>query len=1077
MAIQLSAVVALDHSKFGSGLSVMTQLAANASGAMMMAFGGITGEIFSMTKAFGLVGGAIATLKQISTVGMTAEQSMADLRVETGFSAETLKALSGEATNLSSKMTASMPEIVGAMRQLHAAGATTAEEIKSALVPALELARLSGLEMKIATDDLMKTLVLFGQGAGDAAHTVDMFVAAAGTEHLAGFTEGMLAASTTAHALGISMGETAAVLSIFEKNGIEGSAAGQQLAGVMSKMIDLGVAMKGTIGSALAGWKPDAEGFAGAIDRIANSGATATEIYDAFGKKTGKAILALVQEGKPALESLTAAINQGGDASGLMAEKNDTLGAGIKMLQNTIQNLNVMAFTPMSDSLQSAVKQIQNMIEWFGKLTQAMIGGDWSKVKTMLTDVFDSALKSAREAFDGIREGAGKIADAFKGINWGDSFSTLTTAAVNAWNTITSETSAALGKITAYLKGQNWSEVWDSVKQGAVTAFNFWYGHVAEVWGKIAAYLKNINGAELWDAIRAGAMKVWSEIESIAKAVWPTIQKYAENVWTAIAEAGRVAWEAIKQAWSTVDWSKVMDDISAGFDKATAKVKEFGNSLVQYIGLPQTFTALGNLIENLKESFGNLKDGAVALFGTLSKVDWSSVLQAALKGIDVILSTLIGTINLVLASVNGLIAGWQSLSDGTKAVLAVYAGTAGIVGAFILFVDIVGKASIALTAFVFAMQASAVSAMETFYIKLMLCNTSMAAFPMLSAAMVAGAAAIGVGLGLLIRQIPGVSDAIDGLFISVGKFIGVVEKEDPVLKANAERLKEMRIAAVAMIEANEKDEALDKMTASLMEQEDQAAEARNTMIELAKATSSVAPAVEAVSTSLASGSAFYDKFTAKQNESAQATLSEIVAMRQFAPATATMIGNLDGLNTAMGKTAEISKTMAQSFADIRNMNVGIKIELPEMTNAKVEVWKKFFETIAALASKNISLDIKLPQMLNATVEIWKKFFEMLNATAGKAVNIDIKLPEMSNMLVKTWEKFMAMLNEVSGKTVSINIQLPKMTDSIADSWKKFFSVFKGGDVSIPDIGTINADISSIASSLKILAALKGVVWA
>ena len=40
MALTLQAVVALDHSKFGSGLSSLTRLASNASGAMMMAFGG-----------------------------------------------------------------------------------------------------------------------------------------------------------------------------------------------------------------------------------------------------------------------------------------------------------------------------------------------------------------------------------------------------------------------------------------------------------------------------------------------------------------------------------------------------------------------------------------------------------------------------------------------------------------------------------------------------------------------------------------------------------------------------------------------------------------------------------------------------------------------------------------------------------------------------------------------------------------------------------------------------------------------------------------------------------------------------
>jgi len=1075
MSIQLQAVVALNTDGMKGGLSSMGAMVSDAAGAMMASFGGVTTEILAMGKAFGPVGAAIATLKEVSSAGMGVQQSIANLRAETGFTSTEIKGLTDLAMSMSTKMTAGTGEITKAMAALHANGSITAEAIKTGLVPALQLADVAGMDVAAAADVMNTTMKNFGLTAVDTTRFVNVLAEASNPVEMQAFTEALLRASQTAQGYGISLNETAAMMKLFEEAGIEGGKAGQAFTMVMDKLSDAAKTMKGAIGAALAGWNPAVEGMAGALDRLKSSSISSQKILEAFGPRVGGAMVKMMAEGGPALTALADGMDKGRTQAGLYKEKNATLGAELKKLGNVIENLNVSAFLPMSKALAGLIVDIQEVIQWFGKLVAALMAGDWSKVKTMLTDVFDSALKSAQEAFDGIRAGAGKLADMFKSINWGDSFSTLKTAALNTWDAIISATSAALSRITAYLRGQNWSEVWDSAKQGAIAAFNFWYGHVAEVWGKIAGYLKGINGAELWEAIKAGATKVWAEIESIAKAVWPTIQKYAENVWTAIAEAGRGAWEAIKQAWSTVDWSKVMDDISSGFDKAVAKVREFGNSLVQYIGLPQTFTALSNLLDALKVTFAHVANGARELFAVLKDVKRVDVLNSALKTLDAVLSSIVIVAKSAVQTINGMIEGWNSLSDITKIFIAVLSGLIGGAAGLIVLAVKIYDATVAIKAMAVASQLLATSQLETLALKLMYVKDAIIAFATASSTMVVAAGLAGAGLGLLIRQIPGVSDAIDGLFISAGKFLGLVEKEDPVLKANAERLKEMRIAMSDMITANEKEEALDKMTASLMEQEDQAAEARNTMIELAKATASVAPAVDNVSSAINSSSAFYDKFTSKQNESARATLNDIVAMRQFTPAALLMIDPLKNMGNAMGATATETDKLSESTGTVKVNVTDLVGMLAAFKGGKISSFdvSGFISAMKQLKEglKDFTLpEIKLPDFSKFTIpklhglEV-ADFISGITKLANGLKGIDfgnLKMPDFSaikipNISSHAVDSFISSMRSLKNGLMNIDFgSLGKMDINI-----------KGGGGAEEKLGEI----------LGLLKGAKGIVWA
>ena len=998
MALTLQAVVALDHSKFGSGLSSLTRLASNASGAMMMAFGGVTGEIFAMTKAFGAAGAAVGVMKQSITVGASFEQQMANVASVTGIVGDELDQVANAARDMAKETKFTATEAATALYSLGSAGISTADGLINTLKPSLLLAGATLSDTSLATETMTAALAAFSLPASEATNVANQLAGAIASSpaNMERMSDAMKAAGPAAASLGISLEKAVAEVAMFNLVGLRGQMAGQAFRQVLTQLSKQAKDSSTEIGAALKGWDSSTEGITGAVRRLNSAGVTSKFVFTELGQRAGPALALLMKKGADAMDNLAARITASADVQKIYNIQMDTLIGKFSIFKSAIEEIWHVLFTKMSPALQQASDEMTKVADAVSKLIKAMLAGDWLTVAKMFSTLWDNIISGVKGVFESVREYAGKMADVFKNINWGDSFSTLTTSAVAAFTNIWTEAQSSISKISAFLKGQDWGAVWDNVKQGFVTAVNFWYSSLAEVWGRM-------------EGILSGAIE---------------------------------------------------------------KAKDFGATLFQNIGLPATFAQLLNALDSLKITFGHVVDGAKSLFRALSDVSWLGVQSSAIKMLDTVLSALIGTFNLVIKGINALIsiiktlkAGWDSLDSGSRIMIATFVGSFSVLTA-IQAIDLAMTAMASKAIPLLIARFTALIAL----LKVYLTVTNLA---------VAGALAFGVGLGLLIRQIPGVASGLDSLVVKIGQFFHAVETEDQALKRSADAMKVKAEAYRAQLAVQNKAtaateasmRAADDHADALNAQEDAAAEARNALIAATQAVKEYTPAVK-------TNSAFLDAFTAKQAGAYKVTLDQVVAMRSFAPASAAMGMSLGSLGEKMTAMAPAAKTMQDAFNDLSNMNVAIKIDLPEsMTSRRVEIWKEFFDALKDVTAHAVDIDIKLPPMLSHTVEIWSKFFEMLNATAAKAIKIEVDLPQMSNMLVKIWEKFFTLLNTTADKALSIDIQLPEMNTQIAESWKKFFSVFKGGDVTIPDIGAINDDISSIAGSLRTLASLKGVIWA
>lgn len=1091
MALALQAIVSLDKTGFASGLSGLSQAVSNVTGAMSMAFGGVASEIIAMSRAFGPVGGAVAALKNVSTAGMEIEQSLAEVASLTNEGAAAIGKFGQLADTVTKSTKFGMTDVVQAMNMFAAAGYESADVMQSVLKPGLDLAAAGGTSTANAVSVMVSALKTFGLEASQATNVANLFAGGANVSmaSVESLGEGMVYAGSVASAYGMKLNETIGVLSLYADKGMQGSVAGTAFAQSMAALTKAANEGKTAIGEALKGWNPAVEGMEGAIKRLETSGISATTVLAEFGRQGGKAVASLLNSGSEAIANYTAKVGEVGDAADVAAQRQDTLKGSLADLKGEFERLQFELYGVVKDGLTGFIQSTVEATQWVINLLQAMKGGDWSTVKAMFVGVFDSALASAKAAFDGIREGAGKIADAFKGIDWGKTWETLKTTAESAWKSVETSAITAMAKIGAYLKAQDWGAVWDSVKQGAITAFNFWYGYVAEVWGKIAAYLKGINGADLFEAIKSGAVKVWTEIESISKAVWPTIQKYAENAFAAISEAGRMAFEAVKQAWNTVDWSKVLDDIKAGFNSAIVDLQGSFLGIRGYLtdALDSAYQVALGWWSDLNDLIRDVEWGELASSAFVAMADVADYIVSAFESlvssgvIKDVFYRIGETIGVVLkAAFDGIGAwfgsafydlesgNWKERSTsffrsvfigGLEAITSLFIGLlSGLFGKNVVDNVVVG-AQLMMLDIKLAIQSKIGDILEVF-------NQLMAGIITTTSG---GAAAVAEAFGL-----KGTADEIRAKSAEFSASFS--SGTNVMIRAASETRAEIKLLEDYITNLNYPVQAVTIAMADMTDAEN----------EQVIATQKAQDATDAQVNAMEAMRGAVEAYTPALADMTDAENERMVAAQEAQDASDSAVNAMEAMAMKATKSVEPIKAMANAFSasakDIRSINVGIKIELPKITQTMLKVWATFLNAIKGLGEIKVAIGVDLPVITERMLAAWGTFLKAIAAVKAE-VKLSIELPKITENALNSWTKFIDKIKGMSAD-VKVNVSLPTMNDAIAESWGKFFDIFKEGslDLKIPNAsgatgGTGGTDMASIAASLKELVAMKGVIWA
>lgn len=170
-------------------------------------------------------------------VGVEFEREMSRVAAISGATGRDFDLLQEKARELGRTTEFTAAQAAQAMSELAMGGFNT-QQILAGVTPALDLARVSGMELAEAADLIAVSVGGFRMEAGEATRIVDVLSKAAinTSSNVRDFGEAFKYVVPAAAATGRSVEEVSAALAIMAKSGIRGAMAGTALRGIMMKM-------------------------------------------------------------------------------------------------------------------------------------------------------------------------------------------------------------------------------------------------------------------------------------------------------------------------------------------------------------------------------------------------------------------------------------------------------------------------------------------------------------------------------------------------------------------------------------------------------------------------------------------------------------------------------------------------------------------------------------------------------------------------------------------------------------------------------------------------------------------------
>lgn len=200
-----------------------------SAGTMLTA--GVTAPIISLGKSVIETGATFdATMDQVAAVSRKPGQSLIELKQDT-------QMLREEAIRLGSSTFFSAQEVADGMVIMSKAG-WDAQDIMDGMGGVLDSASASGENLSTVSTVLVDSLTAFGLSASHATDIADLFTqsANAGTLDIKDLGQSMKYAGPVASALGMSVTDTTAAITMMSKAGIKGSQAGTSLRRILLNM-------------------------------------------------------------------------------------------------------------------------------------------------------------------------------------------------------------------------------------------------------------------------------------------------------------------------------------------------------------------------------------------------------------------------------------------------------------------------------------------------------------------------------------------------------------------------------------------------------------------------------------------------------------------------------------------------------------------------------------------------------------------------------------------------------------------------------------------------------------------------
>ena len=574
MPLALQAVVSLNPSSFNKGMSSIQRNVSNATGAIALSFGGATGEILAMSRAFGVLGGAVATVKALVQAGVPFEQAMANVASVTGLAAEEMARLEVAARNVAKETKFTATEAATALYSLGSAGISTANNLISTLTPSLLLAGATLSETQLATETLTATMIAMKIPFENAITVADLFAGAIAKSPLTmeRLAEGMKFAAPAAAAFGLSLEDTTKELAAFNAAGVRGGEAGTAFRRVIIELAKQVKKGGNEVSSALRKWDAGTEGLTGAVRRLEKAGISTDEVVTLLGKRAGPNLALLMKLGADSIDDLGKAIMRAADVTRMYEIQLATLGSSWRLFISQIQETALLLFDKLGPALDSIVKKMTNLAREVNAALVALGRGDitiWEFLQKGLERVGDWISKNAFKVLIGaliLAIGGAPVLFAAK-------MGALIGIIANmdwavAWEGLVTGAEAVLQKLpfmfddfmswlikTVFKQNPDFMTIWDRLEVALLGTLKFMTGHFLRWFG----FLK--------DLVKPG---IDAAIQFILNTDWFGVWR---DVWVKIGQAW--AWGIMLVGGFLIDLVKATDDGSTKLKKFMVGAAKF----------------------------------------------------------------------------------------------------------------------------------------------------------------------------------------------------------------------------------------------------------------------------------------------------------------------------------------------------------------------------------------------------------------------------------------------------------------------------------------------------------------------
>ena len=533
----------------------------------VIAFGAALGVAFVAGKIKDFFGEAVSGAADF-------EAQLSTVKAVSGASAEEMEALRAAAEKMGAETKYNATEAAQALENLARAGLKSSEAIE-ALPSVLALAQGNGLELADAASYITQTASGMGLAMSDAARVADVLAKAASSANtdIQGMGLAMSYAAPNAHALGLTLEETAAYIGKLADAGFDGSRAGTAMATMMSQFQN----PASTFRRELASIGIRTNNFSQAIRELAATGPKGQAAISALGEAAGPAFRALVGQGIEAVDELNNKLKGAtGFATTQAEEMGNNLRGAFDELSSAWDTFKGKIGAPILDPLKDKVKELAAVI------SDLVNSGKVDALGKAIADTFakgaDAVIRFVKEfdfgwLIDKVSGGFEKLSGVGTGLNGAFQALNITFQAVKSGL-------ASIAGIIA-LVGEGFIRVASGIVSGAakisdVLGFDGVAGKLNELKQSLNETAEAVAEFEsaMGGAITSSAESMKDSLKSIAGTAEESQQRVAESA-KRIPQATADAVEAAKQpilgfAQVAIDAARaVTDAATAEADKQT----------------------------------------------------------------------------------------------------------------------------------------------------------------------------------------------------------------------------------------------------------------------------------------------------------------------------------------------------------------------------------------------------------------------------------------------------------------------------------------------------------------------------